>query len=75
MDKGILTLLSLSGLFALTVILEGMGVLSTVHVKAMITITLLYHTGYAFFAVHEWRSRKRIRNKKRAGLRPPRSWY
>lgn len=73
MDRGLLILLSLAGLLVISVVLEIIGILPAIHIKAIMIISLLYHTGYTIYAMVEWNGRTRIRNKKRGNLRPPRS--
>lgn len=72
MDKGLIILMSLAGILTVTIILASMGILSSIHVQAVILISLIYHTGYTIYAMVVWNGRKRIRNKKRGNLRPPR---
>jgi len=72
MDRGLTILLSLAGILVLTVILHSMGILSTLHIRAVIILSLVYHTCYTIYAMVEWSSRSRIRNKRRGNTRPPR---
>ena len=41
MDKGLIILMSLAGLLTVTVILASMGTLSSIHVQAVILISLI----------------------------------
>ena len=71
MDKGLTILLSLAGLLVLTVILHTMGILSTLHIRAIMILCLIYHTGYTIYSMVEWTGRTRIRNQRRGNQRPP----
>ena len=72
MDKGLLILMSLALLLTTSIILESMEILSSIHIRAIMVLCLTYHTCYTIYAMVEWNGRKRIRNKKRGNLRPPR---
>jgi hypothetical protein len=71
MDRGLLILMSLAMTLAATVIMEGMDVLSTVHVKTVMMISLGYHACYAIYTMRQWSTRSRIRNARRGNHRPP----
>ena len=71
MDKGLTILLSLAGLLMLTVILASLGILSAMHIRAIMILSLIYHTGYTIYAMVEWSLRTRIRNQRRGNQRPP----
>ena len=71
MDKGLTILLSLAGLLMISIVLQAMGILSAIHVQAVILLSLIYHTGYTIYAMVEWSGRTRIRNKRRGNQRPP----
>ena len=73
MDKGIIVLMAFAMLLIATIVGNTLGILSTQLVNSVIALSLFYHTGYALFAMIEWSSRTRIRNKNRGNMRPPRS--
>ena len=72
MDRGLTILISLAGILVLTTILHSMGILSALHVRAVIILSLVYHICYTIYAMIEWSNRSRIRNKRRGNTRPPR---
>ena len=71
MDKGLTILLSLAVLLTASIVLQAMGILSSIHIRAIMILSLIYHTGYTIYAIVEWNGRTRIRNKRRGNQRPP----
>jgi len=71
MDKGLTILLSLAGLLMISIVLQAMGILSAMHIRALMVLSLIYHTGYTIYVMVEWNGRTRIRNKRRGNQRPP----
>jgi len=71
MDKGLLILLSLAVILTITILLEILGIVTSAYIQATMMISLGYHICYTIYAVCEWRGRTRIRNVRRANLRPP----
>jgi len=71
MDKGLTILLSLAVLLTASIVLQAMGILSSIHIRAIMILSLIYHTGYTIYSIVEWNGRTRIRNKRRGNQRPP----
>lgn len=72
MDKGLIGLIILSVLVALTAILKYIGLASSEVVWGTIQVSLVYHTIYTVWTMIQYKGRVRRRNARRGNTRPPR---
>ena len=72
MDKGLIGLIILSVLVALTAILKYIGLASSEVVWGTIQVSLVYHTIYTVWTMIQYKDRVRRRNARRGNTRPPR---
>lgn len=73
MDKGLIGLIVLSVLVALSAFLKYVGVVSADVVWGIIQLGLVYHIGYTLHSMVLYKCRIKRRNVRRGNTRPPRS--
>lgn len=66
-----IVLMSLAGVFAASVVLYALGILSSQSIAFLIGVCLVYQTLYTIYCIIQYKGRPRQRNKRRANTRPP----
>ena len=72
MDKGLIGLIILSALVAVSAFLKYVGIASSEVVWGTIQVGLVYHTIYTIYTMIMYKGRVRRRNARRGNARPPR---